>query len=382
MVVSALEDMYTPAFTRLPENWNTFERFMVLLNDLDNTSSPGIPYMKTASTIGKWLGADGLGNFNPMRVKQLWFDVQRVINEDFDHVFRAFVKDEPHKISKAKEHRWRLIIASSLPVQMVWRMLYYHQNESLNKNSYQIPSKHGTTFCYGGWKRFLADCESNNLKISRDISGWDVNAPGWVFEVIRRWRARWPGVTLEWNRVHNMMYDDAYKNSEIQFSNGIVVKQLYDGFMKSGLYNTISDNSVAMVAVHVLACVRSRLGFGRIGVTGDDVVQSLISDQYLEEVGKLGCKVKEVIHHLEFMGTNYENGYPEPLYFEKHLTNLKFKEGIEEEVLDAYLRLYSYSPRFDFWKRVAELGGWKSRSRGFYKFWYDSPLAAQLHRLW
>lgn len=382
MVVAALEKMYDPALRRLPDNWNSYDRFMELLKDLDNTSSPGIPYMKTAPTIGQWLGADGLGNYNKQRVEVLWYDTKRVMAGDFRHIFRAFVKDEPHKISKARTHRWRLIIASSLPVQMVWRMLYYHQNQSLNKHPYSTPSKHGLIFCYGGWRRFLAFCKSENLNISRDISGWDVNAPGWVFEVIRQWRATWPGITAEWIRIHEMMYLDAYRNSEIQFSNGIIAQQNFGGFMKSGLYNTISDNSLAMVAMHVLACIRSNLGIGQIGVTGDDVIQSQISDEYLEEIQKLGCKIKEIIHHLEFMGTNYDQGYPDPLYFQKHLVNFMHKEGIEEEVLDSYLRLYSHSPKFEFWKSVADIGGWKSKSKLFYKFWYDSPLAGTLARLW
>lgn len=374
-ILACLEEMYSDVMVPLPKNWNTREYFESCLEGLDNSSSPGYPYMREASTIGQWLGADGLGNYNSVQIERLWYDVQLVMADQFDHYFRAFVKDEPHKLKKAIEKRWRLVIASALPVQMVWRMLFKHQNDSLNAHPYASPSKHGLVFCYGGWRRFLAFVKTNRLFYSRDISGWDVNAPGWVLLLVGRWRACWPGITEEWIRVKDMMYRDAFQEAKILFSNGWVLKQNFDGFMKSGIYNTISDNSVSMVGMHVGACIRSGQVVGKLAATGDDVLQSVVSDSYLSELEALGCRVKEVLSNIEFMGTNYDRGYPEPLYFQKHLVSFVTKKGIEEEVLDSYLRLYAYSDRFVFWKRVAELVGASTRTSAYYRFWYSSPLA-------
>lgn len=331
--------------------------------------------MREAPTIGKWLGADGLGSYNEVQVARLWHDVTLVFAGKYRHVFRVFVKDEPHKIAKVLSKRWRLIIASSLPVQMVWRMCFYEQNHVLNQKPYECPSKHGLTFCYGGWRRFLAHVKTQALNYSRDISAWDVNAPGWVFDVIGRWRQSWPGVTDEWIRVQEMLYADAYEHSELLFSNGLVVKQGYKGFMKSGLYNTISDNSLAMVAMHVLASIRSGQHIGNIAVTGDDVMQSIISDTYVDRLQELGCRVKEVLNHIEFMGTDYTKGHPEPMYFQKHLMGYVTKPEVQDEVLDAYCRLYAYSDRFRFWKTLADQTGIKTRSSAYYLFWYSSPMA-------
>lgn len=381
-ILSALDELYHRVYVPLPENWSTYEYFRQSLDGLDNTSSPGYPYMREASTIGKWLGADGLGNYNEVQVSRLWYDVQRILAGQIDHIFRAFVKDEPHKKKKVVEKRWRLIIASSLPMQMVWRMCFRHQNDSLNAHPYDSPSKHGLVFCYGGWRRFLAYAHTNSLIYSRDISAWDVNAPGWVFELVGKWRQAWPGVTPGWVRIQEQLYDDAFKSSRILFSNGWVVRQKFGGFMKSGIYNTISDNSVAMVAMHVLACLRSGQKLGKFAATGDDVMQSIISDQYLDEVERAGCRVKEVISHIEFMGTDYQKGFPEPMYFQKHLVNISCKPGLEEEVLDSYLRLYAYSDRFRFWKYLADSLGVRTRASTYYKFWYSSPLAKVMHSLW
>nr|WVD52812.1 RdRp [Wugcerasp virus 5] len=377
-----MEDMYKRIYEPMPENWNTYEYFREQLEKLDNTSSPGYPYMREAATVGAWLGADGLGHYDEVKVQRLWYDVQLVMSGRYQHWFRAFVKDEPHKKAKAEKGAWRLIIAAGLPVQMVWRMCYAWQNELLNSRPYDTPSKHGLVFCYGGWRRFLAYVNTNQLYYSRDISAWDVNSPGWVFKVVGMWRATWPGVTDEWRRVHNMLFEDAYFSSKILFSNGLVVQQQFGGYMKSGVFNTITDNTLAMVGMHILACLRSNTRIGSIAATGDDVMQSVINDTYLGCLEKLGCRVKEVLNHVEFMGTDYRNGYPEPMYFEKHLVAFCTKTGIEAEVLDAYCRLYVYSDKFDFWQSIAQKLGVSTRSSTYYRFWYSSPLARVLKAAW
>lgn len=366
----------------MDKDWQDRSNFDDSLRDLDLTSSPGYPYMKESSTIGKWLGADGLGNFDQAQVERLWFDVQRVMAGQYDHWFRAFIKDEPHKVAKAKQSRWRLIIASSLPVQMVWRMLFRKQNDLLNKMPYEIPSKHGTVFCYGGWRRFVAHMNTHGLDYARDISAWDVNAPGWALKLVGEWRCRWPGVTSSWIRMQKLLYADAFDNAKIVFSNGRVVQQQFSGFMKSGVFNTIADNSIAMVAMHVLACMRTGTSFGSLAVTGDDVLQSNYNDQYGESLEQLGCRIKEVMAKREFMGTDWSSGKPQPLYFQKHLYNVAMKGPVLEEVLDAYCRLYCLAPQYEFWEQLASELQVKVRSRSYYEFWYSSPLARVMNALW
>ncbi|QKI29245.1 hypothetical protein 2 [Cycas revoluta sobemo-like virus] len=347
----------------------SYIRFKSLIPTLDLTSSPGYPYMHQATTIGQWLKVDELGNPDEFQLQFLWYETQKVLNGEYDHYFRAFVKDEPHKIAKAEQNRWRLIFASSLPVQMAWKMFFQEQNDWLNMQAGEIPSAHGWVFCYGGWRRFKALCNSKGIKYSRDISSWDINAPGWVFEVVKALReGDIRHKSIDW------LYADAFQNSKIITSTGHVYQQQFSGFMKSGLFVTISDNSLAMVALHILASLRSGQKIGHIYATGDDVVQSHVSDRYLDELESLGVVVKEISSELNFMGNDLTKE-PEPMYFGKHIVNFTMKPKYIAEVLDAYCRMYAYSKRQVVWRALADYFGITLRSQFYYKFWYGSPLA-------
>lgn len=370
-VVAALEQAYSlpPA----PVDWFTRAKFDEALRGLDFTSTPGIPYMMEAPTIGQWLRAKPDGTYDQTQAERLWYDVNRLYQGSKEHVFRVFVKDEPHKKQKIEQKRWRLIVCASLSMQMLWRMALKHQNDYLNNNPYDLPSAHGLVFCYGGWRRFKQHVKSSGLRYSRDISSWDVFAPGWIFRCIREWRQR-AGGPADWLRVLDYLYDDAFVSPVLKFSNGMVVEQMYEGTMKSGLFVTISDNSAAQYGMHILACIRSGQIFGSMWATGDDVLQSHISDKYLDELESLGCVVKEFEQRLMFMGTDFEEE-PEPAYLEKHLVNSWIAESDHAERIDSYLRLYAYSPWWWFWKYLAESRGLTTRSQAFYQFWYGSPLA-------
>lgn len=376
LAMAWMEDQYH-GMAQPPEDWSSRENFMIQVYELDRTSSPGWPYMTTATTIGQWLQWDEITGPSQQRVEMLWHDVQLVMSGNFEHLFRVFVKDEPHKREKILAKRWRLIIASALPVQMVWRMLFDAQNKWLNEHPYQTPSAHGLVYAHGGWRRYMAAVKSMNLNHSRDISGWDVNAPGWALSFVRAFRARMAKQSSgSWNVVAKSMYSQAFRHACLLFSDGTVMQQQYRGFMKSGLFNTISDNSLAMVVMHFIASIRSGLPVGSVWATGDDVLQSFISDDYIRELQRLGCKVKCVEPVENFMGTVFKKNGPQPAYFSKHVVNFALaKQEVRAETLDSYLRLYCHSPRFEFWMQVARLLKIKVRSRAYYRFWYDSPLS-------
>lgn len=376
-----LEDQYA-GMPSAPDDWFTRQRFEDLLSELDFTSTPGIPYMREASTIGAWLKADGLGNYDPVQVERLWFDVQQLYSGNWSHVFRVFVKDEPHKVAKRDASRWRLIMGASLANQMLWRMALKHQNDWLNTNPYKTPSSHGLVFCYGGWRRFKSHAKSKRLCYSRDLSSWDLSSPGWVWDLVRDFRIR-AGGPADWQSVMHRLYKDAFHDSVYQFSNGNQVRKLISGVMESGLYVTISDNSLAMVAMHFLASLRSGQYVGSVWATGDDVLQTYISDAYIAELERLGCRVKEWQQKLEFMGTDFSEE-PRPMYLLKHIISFLTKPpSVRAEVLDAYARLWCFDDCwFSFWRSVAATAGVTLRSQSYYQFWYSSPLARIMRRLW
>jgi len=257
---------------------------------------------------------------------------------------------------------------------MVWRMCFAHQNDWLNQNPYILPSAHGLVFCYGGWRRFKQHCKTKRLRYSRDISAWDINAPGWVLKTVRDLRIRWGG-PVSWARTVTNLYADAFENAKLIFSNGLVVEQKFTGFMKSGLYNTITDNSLAMVSMHILAAYRARMLVGALWATGDDVLQENLSADYLVELEGLGCVVKEYEENLTFMGTNFDDK-PKPVYFLKHIVNFWTQKDFRPETLDSYARLYCYQNKeFSFWKEVAQSLEISLKSQAYYQFWYSSPFA-------
>jgi hypothetical protein len=304
----------------------------------------------------------------------LWYETQKLIEENFSTIYRVFVKGEPHKLAKADKGAWRLIVASSLPCQMAWKMLFHHQNEMLNALAGEIPSAHGFVFCYGGWRRFQSMATTKRLKYARDISNWDVNAPGWALMAVRDFRKRLSPGNPDWERIVDAAYSDAFENAQMVFSNGMMIQQTYVGSMKSGIYNTITDNSLAMVIMHIIASFRSSIPVGSIIATGDDVLQSNISDSYVEELEKLGCRVKMVETRLEFMGTDFTLK-PVPIYLGKNLYGLSFKRQVLAETLDSYARLYAHSPAQKIWYNLASKYSISLHSPAYYRFWYDSPLA-------
>lgn len=381
LVKSSFEQLYNGFPSGPVAGWSSYEHFYKCLGDLDNQSSPGFPYMREKPTIGQWLEADGLGSYSPVQVQRLWYDVQLVMSGQYEHYFRVFVKDEPHKISKVEAGKWRLIMAASLPVQMVWRMCFSHQNDWLNDHPYTTPSAHGLVFCYGGWRRFKAHARTKSLVYSRDLSAWDWGAPLWVLQLIRDFRVG-NSSDIAFTRVVNWLYKDAFEDTKLLFSNGLVVQQRFGGMMKSGLYVTISDNSLSMVGLHLVAGLRSGMFFGSVWATGDDVLQQYWSEEYSDRLLELGGRVKEVERSLIFMGTSFEKE-PEPMYYAKHLVNLA-AHGVDElpEVLDGYMRLYAYSKKSSVWKAVADEADITLRTPQYYQFWYGSPLARVLSHIW
>lgn len=382
LALAYLEDRY-PGFPDAKQDWASEGQFRAQLKHLDGSSSPGWPYMREAGTIREWLKTDPLGRHDEMQVQRLWYDTRCVLEGSYEHLHRVFVKGEPHKKAKAEQNRWRLIVAFSLPVQMAWRMAFAEQNHWLNERPYDTPSAHGLVFSGGGWMRFKAHARTRELVYSRDISGWDIGAPGWVLDLVARFRKS-RGFSVEdqhRNQVIDRLYEDAFGRARLLFSNGNVVEQQFRGFQKSGSFNTIADNSLAMVAMHAVACLRSGMPFGEVWATGDDVLQSNLTEPYLEALESLGCKVKEWEKSLTFMGTCFD-AEPEPVYFQKHLVAMASQEAeLRAATLDSYCRLYAYSTRFQFWWELSRLWGVSLHSRAYYRFWYGSPAAQLLGHL-
>lgn len=377
-ILNIMEDAYAPTTWNIPFDLFTKDHFMRCLKGLDNQSSPGWPYKREAPTIGQWLGFNGVW-YDPVRIEELWFDTKLVIMGRFEHVMYAFIKPEPHKKAKVDLGRWRLIIASALPVQMAWRMCFQEHNDREIDYSYFIPSQQGITLFGGAWKQYLRQWKAAGYDTGLDKSAFDFTAAGWALKLDLEYRRRMSrgsqDLTDEWYQVASRLYYDMFRTSKILMPEGYVWEQQFWGYMKSGCVNTISTNSHLQIMYHILACWEQNVSVHPLPVAcGDDTLQRLDQATDLKAYSKYGLVVKSASDELEFVGHEFTDEGPMPLYSEKHICALiHCKEEVIPEYVEAMCRMYVHgTPEMvSFWHYLARKLRVSVRSPEYYRTWYD-----------
>lgn len=371
-----MEDAYSSCIWTLPDDFLSFDVYERVLFSLDRASSPGYPYCLDKPTIGEWLGYDpSTCTYDRAAVHRLWSDVQLVISGEWVHYFRVFIKMEPHSASKAQEGRWRLIIASALCVQIVWHMLYMYLQELEVQNAHTIPSQQGLILCSGGWKYFMNMWKMRGYNIGLDKSAWDWTFPYWMLELDLLFCARLGrGRCMdEWMRIAGWLHNDAFKTSRLMFSDGVVFQQRFPGFMKSGLYCTISKNSRGTVMSHIYNCILTGSEIYPLpAAVGDDSLQRKDQVEDLSGYSRMGIVVKSATEGLEFVGHEFRDTGPVPVYMPKHICKLlTTEEHILRQYLDQMARMYCHSSYFTMWTNIGIRLGVMLKSREYYVRWYD-----------
>lgn len=349
---------------------------MEAVKNLEWKSSPGWPYMKEAPTIGDWLDFNGV-HCDELKLQRLWYDVGKVLEDSFETVLRAFIKQEPHKVTKLVEGRERLIMSTPLPVQVVWVMMFSSLNNLESDKVWQIPGKQGMTLYGGAWKLYHRNWVRRGLTYGLDKSGWDWTAPHWSLKLdleLRRRLGRGSRIS-EWYEIASRLYRNVFENPLIVFSNGLVLRQVVPGIMKSGLYNTISTNGHCQLFVHIAVCLRAGISIYPLPDTlGDDTLQHERHTHDLDLYRDFGVQIKAVSETIEFAGHNFTEFGPIPNYFMKHLVKARTvpDDGLVE-YLDSMARMYVHEREiFDFWDQLAHrLGHSLPLSYESYKHWYD-----------
>lgn len=374
-----MEDYYKGNAVNV-DGFDSYENYIKCLNNLDFTSSPGYPHNLYRSTIGEWLGYDGL-TFNEMQVNQLWLEVQSLF-EDIDCYWRVFIKQEPHKQEKIEEGRLRLIICAPLHVQVLWQMMFSEMNSNEIANAYNIPSQQGIILCYGGWKHYLDQWAKNGTTCGADKRAWDWTVPGWMLKLDLEFRTRMIRGSDRskrlWTHASAKLYEDSFKTTKLLFSDGQVYQQQNWGIMKSGCVNTISTNSHCQVFLHILYCLDTGTAIEpMVRALGDDTLQHEKHLVDLSVYEKYGVKIKSVSTTIEFAGNEFKQVGPQPMYLYKHLYNLYYiEDDVLEETLDSYQRLYCHCDEgWDILEvLITSLGlGHLYPSRRYYQRWYDHP---------
>lgn len=378
-ILQVCEDAYKAAKYSLPEDFLTRAHYERVLRQLEYTSSPGYPYMLEKSTIGDWLGWDGVF-MDEMQVSRLWEDVQQFLQGGLESLYRVFIKHEPHTIAKAMANRWRLIICPPLCEQVAWTMVFGPGNDREIETTGSTPSYQGMVLSGGGWKEHLRRFQQDGLDVSLDKSAWD-------------WTAHWEWIQLDlelrcrlitssrtqreqWRTIAERMYERAFNHPTLVLSDGSLYRQIEPGVMKSGCVNTISSNSHMQIFCHIYACLRSQRTVYPLPVAvGDDTLSSRWNTPTPGEYALTGAVVKDSVQteDLEFVGHVWRVTGPVPSYTSKHIVRFAMvKEDDIPSFLDSMVRLYAHDDQFqDFWRRLAFFRNVSLPSEGFVRFWYD-----------
>lgn len=375
-VLARAEEAYARVKWELPDDFLSDNAIVRAIYRVDKLSSPGWPYCKHFTTNAQCLGWDGI-RFDFQKMQAVIHDVKKYIERPEEYYMRVFVKREAHKMEKVKEGRWRLIMAQPLHVQVVWHMLFDYQNDKEIQETYFIPSQQGLILPHGGWKTYLRQWKSRGYDTGLDKKAWDWNVPWFLLKMDLDFRYRMCRGRLKqrWKTLAIRLYHYAFVEARIMLSNGQVYDQKYPGIMKSGCVNTISSNSHMQFFIHVFACLEQGVSYEPYPVCcGDDTLQRLSQATDLKAYAKFGAIVKSASDGLEFVGHEFVEAGPQPLYAPKHIQKLfHTKDEQLSEIFDAYARMYCKNKiMFDFFVRWAgECGVLISKSHEYYVGWYD-----------
>lgn len=370
-----LEQAYAKATWTIPDDYDSYERFLEAVGRLDLSSSPGYPHCREAPTNRDWLKHDGI-QCDFLQLARLWDDVQMVMAGKYEQYVRVFIKEEPLTQRKLSENRWRLILASSLPVQVFWHMLFDYMNDREIYHSYNLPSQHGFVPVAGGWKLYHAQWRHQGKTHGVDKTAWDWTCPAWLIDAELQLRIRLGrGERMQdWTGHAHRMYRDMFHHPTLILSSGQTLRQTVPGVMKSGCVNTISTNGHCQLLLHVVCCLETACDIYPLPSScGDDTLQHPKHDVLVDSYRSHGVLIKSISDTAEFMGHEHRIHGPVPLYLYKHLFKMGYvTDDILPQYFDSMARMYTHAEEFYIWEYLAYCNGTPlPLSRQAYMFWYD-----------
>lgn len=328
-----------PVQWQIPEDFFAFSHFLRVVDGIDMQASPGYPYKLTYTNNAQFFShRDGVTDAT--RLVEIWELVELQVRERFADPIYLFIKQEPHKISK--KGRKRLISSVSIIDQLIDHMLFDCFNAWVIDDAAYGPIKAGWSPQSGGWKVMPMD------GISIDKTAWDWTVKPWLPEMCleyRRQTAR--GVNKDlWYELASWRYAELFRRPKLALPSGEILEQGWEGVMKSGCVNTIIDNSLMQLILHLRVC--STLGYppAWIWCMGDDTRQAPVPSirDYRDALEQF-CVVKECTTACEFAGYRFQKGGRlEPLYKGKHaFVMLHCAPNVQADIARAYTLLYHRS---------------------------------------
>lgn len=373
-IYQVVEGWYEGSRWSIPVDFLSREHFeRVVRTRIDWTSSPGYPYMLRSTNNGLLFGFDGVKP-NPEKMDYVWNIVKsRLAGEDADPI-RLFVKQEPHTRKKLDLERFRLISSVSVVDQIVDHMLFADMNDALLANWSDQPSKPGWSPFGGGWRHMPA----SSVWTATDSSAWDWTVQPWLLEMCLQLRLRLcKNPSEQWRELAYARYKQLFLQPVFITSGGLKLKQLKPGVMKSGCVNTIADNSLMQVLLHVRVCLTIGQPVTWLYTMGDDKLQEPMGKEkeYMELLSQF-CILKQIQRKNEFAGFEFihtrQGCMIEPVHKGKHAYNLLHAiDANLEQMGQSYSLNYHRSKHSGWIDDLFTQMGVKLFSRGFRDYIYD-----------
>lgn len=328
----------------VPDNmdWDIYRK---ILEEIDPKKSPGYPFKAWGITTNKQI----------LDSSKMLVQLYCMVRQRLDQLARGrvggddinlFIKQEPHKKSKAAAKRWRLISGVGLVDNIVDRFLFGGLLEKVDylAKRMKIPILAGWV-PWGGGYRALANTIQEPQ--SCDKSAWDWTMQGWIvqgFQQILRTIQCNPDWSLAIDaRLATLFNASVFRVGERRFKQNVM------GIMKSGFLGTIVFNSIGQMLIHHLSLLRGKGKRLPYFVVGDDMVTEKQTPAYWSAVETSGCSLKEYQekpgYPTEFMGVKFSENVILPAYPDKNMFSLLIKEPeILKEALRCYQLLYSHHP--------------------------------------
>lgn len=317
-------------------------------------SSPGnCCFRSLGSTNGEVFGYDIFGNCNPERVAMVksavYHRFQQLMNGRLEaDTLNVFVKPEPHKESKLKEGRYRLISAVSLVDTLIDRILFGWLCRKALTVVGRTPCLVGWTPIRGGW-RYVYDRFKGKRVCCLDKSSWDWTVQDYMIDLWQEFiKEMCVDSPLWWREMVDLRFKILFEKAVFEFKDGTQIEQRGRGIMKSGCLLTLIMNSVGQSMIHYLAMARIGLDPLRNQpiCIGDDTTQESFDEleRYVEAIETFGVTVKgfKIRNWVEFIGFAFVHGTCIPAYWQKHLYNLQY--GNINDKIVSYQILYANEP--------------------------------------
>jgi hypothetical protein len=224
---------------------------------------------------------------------------------------RVFIKDEPHKISKAQQGRFRLISSVSLVDQIIERLCFAEQNFLEVLQHEHIPSKPGMGLHDDGLQAIYNTVSTFDRPVEADVSAWDWSVQEWQLQMdvdFRIWAYGLQNDDIRANLMRNRV--TCLSRTVYCTSDGNLYSQLAPGIQLSGSYNTSSTNS----RIRVLTAYG--LGVPKIIAMGDDSIEEFsegVFDGYIKCGHDMKMYTEVGKESFEFCSTRFDGswkGYP------------------------------------------------------------------------